>query len=151
MRSRLVWLACFVVAALSIVCCSTQSPAADTERMLSHDVYFSLTDNSPQAKEQLIAACRKYLTGHPGTIWFAVGPLGEDFRRDVNDRDFDVALHLVFKNKAAHDQYSEAERHAKFIEETKSNWKKVRVFDSYVALSSHEGVAMEGARPAKRK
>ena len=106
--------------------------AAETERLLAHDVFFSLTDNSPQAKEELIAACKKYLSGHPGTIWFAAGPLGEEFKRDVNDRDFDVALHLVFKNKAAHDQYAKAERHMKFIEETKTNWKKVRVFDSYV-------------------
>jgi hypothetical protein len=119
--------------------------------MLSHDVYFSLTDNSPQAKEKLIVACKKYLSGHPGTIWFAVGPLGEEFQRDVNDRDFDVALHIVFKNKAAHDEYSKAERHMKFIEEAQPNWKKVRVFDSYVAVSPHEGVAKEGDRPAKRK
>lgn len=125
--------------------------AAEPEKMLSHDVFFSLTDNSPEAKEKLVAACKKYLSGHPGTIWFAAGPLGEEFQRDVNDRDFDVALHLVFKNKAAHDQYSKAERHMKFIEENKDNWKKVRVFDSYVAVSSHEGVAMEKDRPAKRR
>ena len=56
----------------------------------------------------------------------------------MNDRDFDVALHLVFKNKAAHDKYSTAERHMKFIEETKANWKKVRVFDSYLEVSSQE-------------
>ena len=112
--------------------------AAETERMLAHDVYFSLIDNSPQAKGTLIAACKKYLSGHPGTVWFAAGPIGEEFQRDVNDRSFDVALHLVFTNKAAHDKYSTAERHTKFIEETKANWKKVRVFDSYVEASSQE-------------
>lgn len=112
--------------------------AAETDRMLAHDVYFSLMDNSAQAKDKLIAACKKYLSGHPGTIWFAAGPIGEEFQRDVNDRNFDVALHLVFANKAAHDKYSTAERHMKFIEETKANWKKVRVFDSYVEASSHE-------------
>ena len=102
------------------------------EKMLAHDVYFSLKDNSPQAKERLIIACKKYLTEHPGTVWFAVGPLADEMKRDVNDRDFDVALHLVFKSKAAHDQYSKAERHTKFIEVNKDNWKKVRVFDSYL-------------------
>jgi hypothetical protein len=102
------------------------------ERMLAHDVYFALKDNSPQAKEKLIVACKKYLANHPGTVRFAVGPLAEEMKRDVNDRDFDVALHLVFKNKAAHDQYSKAERHLKFIAENKDNWKKVRVFDSYL-------------------
>jgi len=102
------------------------------EKKLAHDVYFSLKDNSPQAKEKLIVACKKHLTDHPGAVWFAVGPLADEMKRDVNDRDFDVALHLVFKSKAAHDQYSKAERHMKFIEENKDNWKKVRVFDSYL-------------------
>jgi hypothetical protein len=100
--------------------------------MLSHDVYFSLKDNSPQSKQKFIAACKKYLTGHPGTAGFSVGALADDMKRDVNDRDFDVALHFVFKNKAAHDQYSQTERHQKFIEETQDNWKKVRVFDAYL-------------------
>ena len=97
-----------------------------------HDVYFSLKDSSPQARQKLIAACKKYLTDHPGTVWFGVGLVAEEMKRDVNDRDFDVALHLVFKDKAAHDQYAEAERHLKFIDETRETWKKVRVFDSYV-------------------
>lgn len=128
----------FLAVAYAVILVSSAMEASEPEKMLSHNVYFSLTDNSPQAKEKLIAACQKYLSGHPGTIWFAVGPLGEEFKRDVNDRDFDVALHLVFKNKAAHDQYSKAERHMKFIEETKATWKQVRVFDSYVAVSSLE-------------
>ena len=104
------------------------------EKMLAHDVYFSLNDNSPQAKEKLIAACKKYLTDHPGAVSFAVGPRAEEMKRDVNDQDFDVALHIVFKSKAFHDQYAKAERHLKFIAETKANWKKVRVFDSYTGV-----------------
>ena len=121
----------------------TPCTAAEPEQMLSHDVFFTLTDNSAEAKAKLIAACKKYLSGHPGTIWFAAGPRGDEFQREVNDQGFDVALHIVFKNKAAHDQYSKAERHMKFIEENEANWKTVRVFDSYVAVSSHEGVASE--------
>jgi hypothetical protein len=39
-----------------------------------------------------------------------------------------------FKDKAAHDECQKAERHLKFIEENQANWKKVRVFDSYVEL-----------------
>ena len=119
------------------------TPARAEERILHHDVYFKLKDNSAQAKAKFIAACKQYLTDHPGMVWFAVGEKAEGFQREVNDRDFDVALHLVFKNKAAHDQYSKAERHMKFIEENEANWKTVRVFDSYVAVSSHEGVASE--------
>ena len=102
------------------------------ERVLAHDVYFSLKDDSPQAKEKLIVSCKKYLTDHPGTVRFAVGPIADEMKRDVNDRDFDVALHLVFKNKAAYDQYEKSERHLKFKEEAQDNRKKVRVFDSYL-------------------
>ena len=131
MRTHFVVVA--VIVALVAIFSSVQAAPTENEPpMLAHDVYFSLKDNSSQAKETLIAACKKYLTDHPGTVWFAVGPLAEEMKRDVNDRGFDVALHLVFKDKAAHDQYSQSERHQTFIKETKDNWKKVRVFDSYV-------------------
>ena len=69
--------------------------------MLSHDVYFSLKDNSPEAKRKLVAACKKYLSGHPGEVFFAAGTLAEEISWDISDRDFDVALHIVFKDKAA--------------------------------------------------
>jgi hypothetical protein len=102
------------------------------EPMLSHDVYFALKDNSPRARDELVAACKKYLSKHPGEVFFAVGTLNEELKREVNDRDFDVALHIVFKDKASQDKYQTAERHEQFIAENKANWKKVRVFDSLV-------------------
>jgi len=101
--------------------------------MLSHDVYFTLKDNSAEAKERLVAACHKYLSSHEGAVFYAAGVLCEDLKREVNDRGFDVALHVVFADKAAHDRYQEHERHKAFIEVNKANWKQVRVFDSYVA------------------
>jgi hypothetical protein len=131
MRRYLVF--ALVVVALAAIFGSVQAAAPkEAQHMLSHDVYFSLKDNSPQAKQKLIAACKKYLTNHSGAVHFAVGALAEEMKREVNDRDFDVALHVVFKSKAAHDQYAESERHQAFIKETKDNWTKVRVFDSYV-------------------
>jgi hypothetical protein len=127
-----------LIVALNVVLAGATSRAED--QMLAHDVYFSLKDSSPQAKEKLTAACKKYLSGHPGTVWFAAGPLAGELKREVNDLDFDVALHVVFKNKAAHDTYQTAERHLKFIEENKSTWKKVRVFDSFVTASSYGAI-----------
>jgi hypothetical protein len=56
-----------------------------------------------------------------------------DFDRPVNDRDFDVSLHLVFKDHASHDAYQTAPLHEQFIAENKATWKKVRVFDSNVS------------------
>jgi hypothetical protein len=100
--------------------------------MFAHNVFFTLNDRSEAAKARLLAACKKHLTGHPGALSFAVGVLAEDCTRPVNDLDFDVALHVVFQDKAAHDVYQVAERHHAFIRENKDNWKKVRVFDVYV-------------------
>ena len=96
---------------------------------LVHNVYFKLSDSSDAAIARLIAGCREHLTGHPGTVFFAVGTLA-DYSRPVNDRDFDVALHVVFDGRGSHDQYQTHPRHLKFVEEHKPTWSKVRVFDS---------------------
>ncbi len=98
--------------------------------LIAHNVYFSLKDNSPAARQRLLAACQKYLTGHPGVVYFACGTLVESLAREVNDRNFDVGLHVIFRDLAAHDQYQVAERHIQFITEQRENWKQVRVFDS---------------------
>jgi hypothetical protein len=102
------------------------------EPKLAHNVYFSLTDNSDTAKEKLVAACKKYLSGHSGTESFAIGLLAKELKQPVNDQEFDVSIQFVFTNKAAFEKYSKSEKHLKFIEENKATWKKVRVFDSYL-------------------
>ncbi|HLN30416.1 MAG TPA: Dabb family protein [Gemmataceae bacterium] len=109
----------------------TEAAMAD-EPMLVHNVYFSLKDNSAEAKKKMVDACKKFLTKHPGEVFFATGTLAEELHRPVNDRDFEIGLHVVFKNKAAHDEYQDSARHKQFIEENRDNWKKVRVFDSVV-------------------
>lgn len=100
--------------------------------MLAHNVYFTLNDSSVEAIDRLVRACHQYLKDHPGVVFFAAGTLVEELDREVNDREFHVALHVVFTDKDAHDRYQEAEDHKTFIAEHKSNWKQVRVFDSYV-------------------
>ncbi len=95
--------------------------------------FFSRSRNPrPRIGRNWLNACHRYLTGHPGEVSFSVGTLA-DLSRDVNDRDFDVALHIVFENRAAHDAYQTAPRHLKFIDENKADWKKVRVFDSILS------------------
>ncbi len=100
--------------------------------MLAHNVFFSLDDNSPAAVAELVAGCHKYLSGHPGTVFYAAGTLS-DIDRTVSDRDYDVALCVIFADRAAHDAYAEAPRHQEFIDAHKANWKRVRVFDSCVS------------------
>ena len=99
--------------------------------MFSHIVYFDLIDKSAEKVEELINACNKYLTDHDGTVFYSAGPRCEDMQRDVNDQDFDVALHVIFENKDQHDAYQVAERHLSFIAEGKPNWDRVRVFDAF--------------------
>jgi hypothetical protein len=121
-----------LLALAALVAVALPARAQNAPQLLSHDVYFSLNDASPAARDALVAACKKYLTGHPGVVAFSAGVLASELDRPVNDRDFDVALHMVFDGKASHDKYQDAPRHKQFIEENQKNWKKVRVFDSLV-------------------
>lgn len=133
MKNRYFLLVAGLLGLLGIVCFSNQGSitmaANAQEPLLVHNVYFSLNDNAPANIQKLVAACNKYLTDHPGTVLYACGTVS-DLDRSVNDRDWDVGLHVIFKNRAAHDAYQTAPRHLQFIEENKATWKKVRVFDS---------------------
>lgn len=105
-----------------------------TSQALAHNVYFQLNESTPAHRQALIAAARKYLTVQSGIIFFAVGELAEQLARPVNDREWDVGLHIVFADQAAHDAYQEDASHEQFIAEQKHNWKRVRVFDSLVEV-----------------
>jgi hypothetical protein len=108
-------------------------PSAAPATLLAHNVFFSLHDRSEAARTRLVEACRKHLAGHDGIVFFACGTRCVELDRDVNDLDFDVGLHMVFADKAAHDAYQAAPTHLRFIEENKAGWRRVRVFDSVVA------------------
>lgn len=97
---------------------------------LAHIVFFTLKDQSPASRETFVAACDKYLTGHPGTVHYSAGVREPSYQRPVNDQEFDVALVVVFDSKQAHDDYQIAPRHKEFIAAQSPNWSKVRVFDA---------------------
>jgi hypothetical protein len=119
---------------LALSPCAGSLPADDKGLMISHNVYFTLKENSADAKKKLVADCKKYLSDHPGTAFFAAGGRAEELDRPVNDKDWDVGLHIVFKTKADHDKYQDAAMHKTFIAENQANWKKVRVFDTKVEI-----------------
>jgi len=98
--------------------------------MLAHNVFFSLNDPTPENARNLVNECNTYLDGHPGVLFYGAGTLVKDLDRPVNDHDFDVALHVIFEDRASHDVYQQAERHLEFIARNKETWKQVRVFDS---------------------
>jgi hypothetical protein len=108
---------------------------AEQGELLVHNVYFSLSDRSEAARQRLLDACRRHLAGHAGIVLFACGELCAELAREVNERDWDVGLHIVFKDKAAHDHYQQTEAHLAFIAENRDNWARVRVFDTVAARS----------------
>ncbi len=111
---------------------STAAVAVAEDRPVAHMVFFTLKEDTPQNRQKLVDGCNKHLSNHEGSVYFSAGTIAEDLDREVNDMTFQVALHLVFANKAAHDKYQTHPRHLQFIDENKQLWIKVRVFDSYL-------------------
>ena len=123
------------VAALSAgvaLCPSGRAVAAEPEKLIAHNVYFSLKDSSAENKKKLVESCKTYLAKLPGIVFFAAGTSSDEFNRPINDKEFDVGLHVVFKDKESYDKYEVSDPHKKFVAENKDNWQKVRVFDSRV-------------------
>jgi hypothetical protein len=109
---------------------SSASAADGKAEPLAHIVFFTLTESNDANRSKLIEACKKYLDKHDGVVYFGVGVNAPEYNREVNDRDYDVALHLIFETAKHQDAYQTHPRHAKFVEECQRLWKKVRVFDS---------------------
>jgi len=100
-----------------------------------HNVFFELKDNSADARKKLVDACYKYLKNHDGVLHFGAGVRAEDVKEKVSAADWDVGLHIVFKDKASLATYARHPDHLKFIAENKENWKGVKVYDSLIDAS----------------
>ena len=121
-----------------------QSPAtpSGTEAgpMVGHMVYFTLKDRTPAARDKLAASCTELLGDLDGVTFFAAGTLPEKASEPaLNDRDFDVALQVVFASKSALDAYAKHPNHVKFVEANRASWAKVRVFDSVFPAGKKTG------------
>ncbi len=123
-----------LAATLAVLLAGAIVPASEAaEPQLAHAVFFKLKDSSPKGRERFIASCEKYLTGHRGVVAFSVGTMAEDVvEPGISDREFDVALHVIFEDKARLADYLKSERHDKFVAENKDGFARVRVFDSYL-------------------
>ena len=102
------------------------------EPAVGHMVFFELKDKSAEAKKKLVDACYKYLKNHDGVLYFSAGPRAEDVKEPVSAADWDVALHIVFRDKASLKKYGPHADHQKFIAENRDNWKGVKVYDSLI-------------------
>jgi hypothetical protein len=125
--------------ALTVALLLITAPVLAAEQ--AHMVFFKLTDPSAKSRAHFAGLCHKHLAKIPGITYFSVGALANDLSRDVNDKDFDIALHVVFKDRAAHDVYATHPDHLKLIELGKPLWTKVRVFDSDLIAAPLEAEA----------
>lgn len=120
----------FLVVLTAALALSVTARAGETA--VAHMVFFELKDKTPEAKKKLVDACYKYLKNHDGVLYFSAGPRAEDVKEKVSAADWDVALHIVFKDRAALQKYGPHPDHQKFINEHRENWTKVKVYDSVV-------------------
>lgn len=104
---------------------------------IHHDIYITLKDRSSGAVQRQLGLGKEYLADHPGELSFSATVLAQNLIRGkqvpylVNEDDFDVAFHMVFSSRLAHDEYLASDARVKhFIPESNPNWVKVRVFDS---------------------
>lgn len=112
-----------------VVTSPTTADSASKGPMIAHMVFFTLKESNDENRKKLVDAAKEYLGGHPGEVYFSVGEM-VDLKEKVGVTDFDVALHIVFENRAAHDEYLVSARHKKFVAVAHELDKSTRVFDS---------------------
>jgi hypothetical protein len=104
-------------------------------RPFAHMFFFQLYDTSTDLVDRFISLCERYLSGYPGQEHFSVGVRALEINRDVSGTNFEVSVHMIFKDIAAYNVYSNHEDHEKFITES-AGMSPVRiVYDSYLRLS----------------
>ena len=106
--------------------------AEPSGRPLAHMVFFTLKDHSKESRQAFAASCEKYLKNIEGSTYFSVGIIAEDVEEPPSVKDWDVALHVVFRDKETKAKYLEHPQHKQFVEANRQQFAKVRVFDSYL-------------------
>ncbi len=97
--------------------------------MFSHVVIFWTDPNNPSAADELIAGGEKYLKPIPGVQAFHMGRMAPS-HRPVVDQTYQVALNIIFPDKAAQDAYQVHPLHIDFVEKVfKRVCKRVVVYD----------------------
>jgi hypothetical protein len=127
--------ACAVVAVTVLVLARMTAVGDEkkaSEPQIAHAVYFTLKDSSAESRKAVVDACKKYLSGYDGQIFFACGTIDDSFKKDNNIKDWDVAMYMLFKDRAAYDKYDAAARHKQFITENKARWKTTHIYDADV-------------------
>ena len=97
--------------------------------MLSHIVIFWTDPARPGSADELLAGANHYLKNIPGVIHFHAGRMSLS-PRPVVDQSYQIALNLLFPDKAAEQAYQVHPQHLEFVEKVfKPTCKKVLIYD----------------------
>ena len=97
--------------------------------MFSHVVIFWTKPDVLGAADSLLAGAQKYLATIPGIRSFHVGKMAPS-HRPVVDQSYQVALNILFADKAAQDAYQDHPLHLEFVEKAFTpNCTKCVVYD----------------------
>jgi hypothetical protein len=96
--------------------------------MFSHVVIFWTDPAKPSAPDEVIAGAQKYLAPIPGVTNFNIGKMVPS-HREVVDQTYQVGLSIQFENKKVQDDYQNHPLHLEFIDQCKTLWTKVTVYD----------------------
>ena len=97
-----------------------------------HITLFTLADRSLKTRTRFIEACHKYLSNHKGQTHFSVSVRATEVERAVVDKDYDVAMVMMFENKDYYNAYATDPRHEEYITVVAGMSISRRVFDSYI-------------------
>jgi Stress responsive A/B Barrel Domain len=107
----------------------------DSKRPFAHMFFFQLCDTTPELVKKFIELCEKYLGDHPGQDHFSVGVRALEINRDVSGTNFEVSVHMIFRDYDNFNTYSNSPEHEEFITQS-AGMSPVRiVYDSYLRLS----------------
>ncbi len=109
--------------------CFDSIPLSIVSAMFSHVVIFWTKTDVPNATEQLLAGAEQYLKPCPGVLHYHCGKMASS-HRDVVDQSYQVALNLIFEDRAMQDAYQTHPLHVEFVEKVfKTCCERVVVYD----------------------
>lgn len=98
--------------------------------MLVHTVYFWLKPELTAAQRADFRAGVESLAKIKAVAQCLVGTPAKTVKRPIIDDSYSVALTVVCKDIAAHDEYQVDPLHLAFIEKFKTYWFKVQIYDA---------------------
>lgn len=101
-----------------------------------HQVFFKLSDRTPQSFDVFTKSCWDLLSKHEGLEQFRLGFRDVEMQRPVSDQQFDVSMTMIFDRIESYMLYQQHPDHQKWITLYGSMSLNRRVFDSYLLSAS---------------